>query len=390
VSENGRFGEFGGRYVPDTVVANLEELEEGYRSCRKDRSFWREFDRIASEYGGRPTPLTPARRLSEKWGPTVYLKREDLNHTGSHKLNNCIGQILVARRLGKKRIIAETGAGQHGVASATVCALFGLPLTVYMGEEDCRRQELNVFRMNLLGAEVVPVRSGTRTLKDAVSEAFRDWIANVDTTYYLLGSVIGPHPYPSMVRDFQAIIGREARRQILEAERRLPTHVVACVGGGSNAIGIFHPFLDDPVKLFGVEAGGLGLSTGKHSATLTRGRPGVLHGTRTYLLQDEFGQIRETHSVSAGLDYPGVGPEHSHLKETGRVTYDAVTDREALEGFKTLARLEGILPALEPAHAVAYAARLSRKLSKRDLLIVNISGRGDKDVQLVRQLEEKR
>jgi tryptophan synthase beta chain len=382
----GKFGPFGGKFVPDTVVANLQELEAGYDKCKKDKKFWREFEHITEEYAGRPTPLTFARRLSDKLGAPTYLKREDLNHTGSHKLNNCIGQILVARRLGKKRIIAETGAGQHGVASATVCALFGLPLTVYMGEEDCRRQELNVYRMKLLGAQVVPVTSGTKTLKDAVSEAFRDWITNIDTTYYLLGSVIGPHPYPTMVRDFQSIIGREARKQIVDQAERLPSHVLACVGGGSNSIGIFYGFLKDKVKLYGIEAGGHGINTDKHSATLTKGTPGVLHGTYTYLLQDKQGQIMETHSISAGLDYPGVGPEHSYLKDTGRVTYDAVTDEEALDAFKLLARLEGILPALEPAHAVAYALKM--KWTKKDLVIINISGRGDKDVQHVQQLEK--
>jgi tryptophan synthase beta chain len=385
----GKFGPYGGKFVPDTLMAALAELERAYAAARKDRAYWREFEHYTRTYAGRPTPLFFAERWTRRIGkPEIWLKREDLNHTGSHKLNNCLGQILLARRLGKKRIIAETGAGQHGVASATVCALFGLKCVVYMGEEDTRRQALNVYRMRLLGAEVVPVLSGTRTLKDACNEAIRDWVTNVDTTHYIIGSVVGPHPYPMMVRDFQSVIGREVRAQL---KPRLPDAVVACVGGGSNAIGIFHDFIREPrVKLYGVEAGGHGLPTGLHSASLSGGRPGVLHGSMSYLLQDEWGQVANTHSISAGLDYPGVGPEHSALKDAKRVTYASATDAEALAGFYQLTREEGILPALESAHAVAFAEKLARKLRKRQVLVVNISGRGDKDIGIVQEHEKPR
>jgi tryptophan synthase beta chain len=383
----GRFGPYGGRFVPDTLMANLDELERAYAAARRDPAFWREFRDFTQRYGGRPTPLFHAERWSRRIGrPEIHLKREDLNHTGSHKLNNCLGQVLLARRLGKRRIIAETGAGQHGVATATVCALFGLEGIVYMGEEDCRRQALNVYRMELLGTRVVPVKSGTRTLKDAINEAIRDWVTNVDTTHYIIGSVVGPHPYPRMVRDFQSVIGREVRAQL---RPRLPDAVVACVGGGSNAIGIFHDFIREPrVRLFGVEAGGLGLGGPHHSATLSRGRPGVLHGSMSYLLQDAWGQILPTHSVSAGLDYPGVGPEHSLLKDRRRVTYTAVTDREALAAFHRLSEEEGIIPALESAHAVACAEKLARRMKRGEILVVNISGRGDKDIGIVQEHEK--
>jgi len=386
-----KFGPYGGQYVPDTLMRNLEELETGYVAAKQDPKFWAEYERYARDYAGRPSRLYFARRFTERLGgPRYYLKREDLNHTGSHKINHCLGQILLARRLGKKRIVAETGAGQHGVATATVCALFGLECVVYMGEEDTRRQALNVYRMKLLGATVVPVKSGTRTLKDAINEAIRDWITNVDTTYYLLGSVIGPHPYPTIVRDLQAIVGREARAQILEAEGRLPAAVMACVGGGSNAMGIFYGFInDESVKLIGVEAGGKGLDTKGHSASLARGKPGVLHGCFSYLLQDKHGQVAATHSVAPGLDYPGVGPEHSFLKDSGRARYEAVTDAEALSAFKELSRLEGIIPALEPSHAIAYAIKTSKDHPKDEVVIVNLSGRGDKDVQLVLEIEKR-
>ena len=387
----GHFGPYGGRFVPETLMAALEELDAAYRKAVADASFRREFHHYLEEFAGRPTPLTFAARWTKRVGrPRIYLKREDLNHTGSHKLNNGIGQILVARRLRKKRIIAETGAGQHGVATATVCALFGLKCVVYMGVEDTRRQALNVFRMKLLGAEVVPVTSGSQTLKDAINEAIRDWVTNVDTTHYVIGSIVGPHPYPSMVRDFQSVIGREARAQILKAEGRLPDAVVACVGGGSNAIGIFHPFIADrKVGLYGVEAAGHGVNTRRHSATLGRGRPGVLHGARSYLLQTSEGQVAEAHSLAPGLDYPGVGPEHSLLKDVGRVRYASIDDRGALDGFHRLAEEEGVIPALESAHAVAYGERLARRMRKGQILIVNISGRGDKDVQTVADLENK-
>jgi len=388
----GWFGNYGGRYVPETLIPALDELAAAYRQAKQDPAFQEELDAYLTRYVGRPTPLYLARRLTEAaGGAAIYLKREDLNHTGAHKINNTIGQILLARRMGKGRIIAETGAGQHGVATATVCAMFGLECVVYMGAEDVRRQALNVFRMELLGARVVPVESGTRTLKDATNEAIRDWVTRVQDTHYIIGSVVGPHPYPTMVRDFQSVIGREARQQILAETGRLPAAVVACVGGGSNAMGIFHAFLaDEEVRLVGVEAAGEGLDTGRHAASLSRGTPGVLHGAKSYLLHDEDGQILPAHSVSAGLDYPGVGPEHSWLKDSGRAEYVAVTDQEALEAFATLARLEGILPALESAHAVAYGLRLARELSRDDAIIINLSGRGDKDVQHVAQLLGRR
>ncbi len=381
----GKFGPYGGKFVPDTLMANLAELDRSYATARRDPAFRREFRDYLERFAGRPTPLTLAERWTKRIGrPTIYLKREDLNHTGSHKLNNVLGQLLLARRLGKKRIIAETGAGQHGVATATGCALFGLACVVYMGEEDCRRQSLNVYRMKLLGAEVRPVTSGTRTLKDAINEAIRDWVTNVDTTHYVIGSVVGPHPYPRMVRDFQSVIGREVRAQL---RPKRPEAIVACVGGGSNAMGIFHPFVrDGDVRLVGVEAGGLGPK--KSAAPLVHGRPGVLHGAMTYVLQDAWGQIAETHSVSAGLDYPGVGPEHALLRDRRRVEYVAVTDEEALHAFHRLAEEEGIIPALESAHAVAYAETLARKMRKGTILVINVSGRGDKDVEQVMRGEE--
>jgi len=385
---DGRFGEYGGRFVPETLMPALDELTAAYAAARSDPAFQEELAFYLREYVGRPTPLYFAKRLTEAaGGAAIYLKREDLNHTGAHKINNTIGQILLARRMGKRRIIAETGAGQHGVATATVCAMFGLECVVYMGAEDVERQALNVFRMELLGARVVPVTTGTRTLKDATNEAIRDWVTHVRDTYYVIGSVVGPHPYPTMVRDFQAVIGLEARRQVLELAGRLPAAVVACVGGGSNAMGVFHAFVPDTgVRLIGVEAAGEGLDTGRHAATLSRGCPGVLHGAKSYLLHDADGQILPAHSVSAGLDYPGVGPEHAFLKDSGRAEYVAVTDREALEAFRLLSRLEGIVPALESAHAVAYAVRLSRELPPEDVVIVNVSGRGDKDVAHVARL----
>src|SRR6266478_5061909 len=376
----GHWGRYGGRFVPETLMAPLEELTAAYEAARADESFQQELDGLLKDYAGRPTPLFEARRLTEHaGGARIYLKREDLLHTGAHKINNTLGQILLARRMGKRRIIAETGAGQHGVATATVCALFGLQCVVYMGSEDMRRQALNVFRMKLLGAEVREVEAGSRTLKDAVNEAIRDWVTNVRTTYYLLGSAIGPHPYPAMVREFQSIIGREARAQWLERVGTLPSVVVACVGGGSNAIGMFSAFLEDPgVRLRGVEAGGLGVASGKHAASIGGGRVGVLHGTRSYVLQDEHGQIRETHSVSAGLDYPGVGPEHAFLHETGRVEYVSRTDAEALEAFGVLSRTEGIIPALEPAHAIADLAHIRLRYGADTDVLVCLSGRGDK------------
>jgi tryptophan synthase beta chain len=385
--EEGRFGAFGGRYVPETLIPALDELNVAFDLATADPAFTREFDEMLKTYVGRPSPLSTAPRLSHQVGATVYLKREDLNHTGAHKINNTVGQALLARRMGKSRIIAETGAGQHGVATATVCARFGLECVVYMGEEDMRRQALNVYRMRLLGATVVPVSSGTRTLKDATSEAIRDWVSNVNDSYYIIGSVVGPAPYPRMVREFQSVIGREAREQMLSATHKLPTHVVACVGGGSNAIGIFHAFeRDDNVKLIGVEAAGRGLDSGEHSASLLRGTPGVLHGAFSYLLQDSDGQVHPAHSVSAGLDYPGVGPEHSFLKDSGRATYVAVTDDEALEGFRMLSRLEGIIPALETAHAIAWIAGSSARWSPRDAILVCVSGRGDKDMAQVTEM----
>jgi len=382
---NGHFGPFGGRYVAETLMTALIELEKAYRETMRDRRFREERDAMLREYAGRPTPLYFARRLTEKGkGAKIFLKREDLAFTGSHKINNTLGQGLLARRMGKKRIIAETGAGQHGVATATVCAKMGIPCAVYMGSEDVHRQRTNVLRMRLLGAEVVPVRSGSKTLKDAMNEALRDWVTNVRTTHYLIGSTAGPHPYPVMVRDFQSVIGKECIRQFQKIENGLPSAVVACVGGGSNAMGIFTPFLDrKKVKLVGVEAGGLGLATDRHGAPLCRGRTGVLHGSKSFVLQDTSGQIREAHSISAGLDYPGVGPEHAFLKSTGRAVYVAVTDREALEGFDLLSRWEGILPALESSHAVAYGFRLARKMRKTQSVVINLSGRGDKDITIV-------
>jgi tryptophan synthase beta chain len=381
----GHFGAYGGKFVPETLMPALAELEAEYAVAAADPHFRQELDRLLGVYAGRATPLYRAPRLSERMGGAqIYLKREDLAHTGSHKINNALGQGLLAARMGKRRIIAETGAGQHGVATATVCAMLGLDCVVYMGEEDIHRQSLNVFRMKLLGAEVRPVITGSRTLKDAINEAIRDWVTYVDTTYYLIGSAIGPHPYPLMVRDFQSVIGRETREQMLAATGKLPSAVVACVGGGSNAIGIFHPFLEDTaVQLIGVEAGGLGLATGKHAATLMAGQPGVLHGTAMYLLQDEHGQVRETHSISAGLDYPGVGPEHSLLKDIGRATYVAVDDWQALDGFKLLCETEGIIPALESAHAVYYGAQLAATYPAGASVVINISGRGDKDMHTV-------
>ncbi len=377
-----RFGEYGGRYIPETVIPALDELAEAYSRYRRDREFQDELAGLLDTFVGRPTPLYHARRLSEKLGgPRIYLKREDLCHTGAHKLNNTVGQILLASRMGKTRVIAETGAGQHGVASATAAALFGIPCVVYMGEEDIRRQELNVVRMKLLGAEVVPVASGSRTLKDAINEAIRDWVTNVENTYYIIGSVVGPAPYPAMVRDFQTVIGREAREQILAAESRLPDEIVACVGGGSNSIGIFTPFLaDSEVRLTGVEAGGEGLDSGRHGASISRGSKGVLHGSLSYLLQDAYGQILEAHSISAGLDYPGVGPEHAFLHDEGRVVYGSVSDHEALDAFVLLSETEGIIPALESAHALAWVAGRAGEYGEDDIVIINLSGRGDKDV----------
>ncbi|MFZ1699641.1 MAG: tryptophan synthase subunit beta [Pyrinomonadaceae bacterium] len=386
-NEKGYWGEYGGRFVPETLVAPLDELTTGYFAIRDDPEFQAEFDDLLKNYVGRPSPLYFAKRLSETLGGAkIYLKREDLNHTGAHKINNCIGQILLARRMGKKRIIAETGAGQHGVATATVCALFGLECVVYMGTEDMRRQELNVFRMRLLGAEVRGVDSGSRTLKDAINEALRDWVTNVDTTYYLLGSALGPHPYPLMVRDFQRIIGREAREQILEKEDRLPDVLVACVGGGSNSIGLFHPFLNDNVRMIGVEAGGRGSGLGAHAARfMDCGAVGVLQGTKSYLLQNDDGQIALTHSVSAGLDYASIGPEHAYLHDQGRVEYVSCSDGEALAAFKTMSETEGIIPALESSHAVAHAIKIAPDMKPDEIMIVNLSGRGDKDVQTVRE-----
>ena len=378
---HGRFGPYGGRYVPETLVSALDELASLYDGLREDPAFWTEFDAILRDYVGRPTPITHAERLSAEVGATVLLKREDLNHTGAHKINNTVGQALLARRMGKRRIIAETGAGQHGVATATVCARFGLECVVYMGAEDVERQALNVYRMRLLGAKVIPVESGTRTLKDATNEALRDWVTSVQTTHYIIGSVVGPDPYPRMVRDFQSVIGREAREQVLERYGRLPRTVVACVGGGSNAMGMFAGFLDEAVvELVGVEGAGEGIATGRHSATLGAGRPGVLHGSLSYLLQNADGQVAPAHSVSAGLDYPGVGPEHSWLRDTGRVRYESVTDDEALAAFQRTSRLEGIIPALETAHALAWFFRSKGGWSGEQVVLVCLSGRGDKDV----------
>ena len=382
----GYFNGFGGRFIPETLMPALYELEREYRKARSDKAFKRELDYYLKEYAGRPTPLYFAKRLTkELGGAKVYLKREDLLHTGAHKINNTLGQGLLAGKMKKSRLIAETGAGQHGVATATVAALFGLECEIFMGDEDIKRQAINVFKMKLLGAKVTPVHSGSKTLKDAMNEAIRDWVANVRTTFYVIGSVAGPHPYPMMVRNFQSIIGREAKRQILAKEKRLPDYLVACVGGGSNAMGIFYSFLnDDEIKMVGVEAAGLGLGTGKHAATLCKGSVGVLHGSKSYILQDADGQIKIAHSISAGLDYPGVGPEHAYLKESGRVKYVAVTDREALEGFSMLTEIEGIIPALESSHALYHAARLAKRLPKSKVIIVCLSGRGDKDIDIVR------
>ena len=380
--ERGRFGIFGGRFVAETLMPLVLELDKAYSAAKEDPAFQAQIDFMQRDYVGRPSPLYLAERLTEKFGGAkIYMKRDELNHTGSHKINNCLGQILLAMRMGKTRIIAETGAGQHGVATATVCARFGLPCVVYMGTTDIERQKPNVFRMKLLGAEVVPVTSGTGTLKDAMNEALRDWVTNVDDTYYLIGTVAGPHPYPAMVRDFQSVIGRETREQMLAREGRLPDSLVACIGGGSNAMGLFHPFLDDPsVKIYGVEAAGKGIETGEHCASLKGGSAGVLHGNRTYLLQDDDGQIKDGHSISAGLDYPGIGPEHAWLHETGRAEYVSATDREALDAFQLCSRLEGIIPALEPSHALAFVSRLAPTLPKDHLLVMNMCGRGDKDV----------
>ena len=382
---DGRFGRFGGRFVPETLMEALMELEENYLRLRDDPGFVEELERLLETYAGRPTPTYYAENLSKRiGGAKIYLKREDLLHGGAHKINNTLGQGLLAKRLGKKRVIAETGAGQHGVATAMACAALGLKAEIYMGEEDMERQRINVLRMRLLGAEVHPVRSGSRTLKDAINEALRDWVSNVENTYYLLGSTVGPHPYPMIVRDFQSVIGREAKEQVMREEGRLPDYVIACVGGGSNAMGIFYPFIDDEdVRLVGVEAGGKGDTLGKHSASLLRGVEGVLHGSLTYILQDEDGQIAPTHSIAAGLDYPAVGPEHSYLKETGRAEYVSVSDEEALQAYLLLSKTEGIIPALESAHALAYAVKLAGRLRRDDVILVNLSGRGDKDLETV-------
>ena len=380
--EFGHFGIFGGRYVAETLMPLILEVEKAYDAARADPAFQTELDYYLAHYVGRPSPLYFAERLTEHYcGAKIYFKRDELNHTGAHKINNCMGQILLARRMGKKRIIAETGAGQHGVATATVCARFGLDCVVYMGATDIERQAPNVFRMKLLGAEVVPVTSGTATLKDAMNDALRDWVTNVEDTYYLIGTVAGPHPYPAMVRDFQSVIGIETREQMMKAEGRLPDTLVACIGGGSNAMGLFHPFLDDAdINIIGVEAAGRGIETGEHAASLTGGRPGVLHGNRTYLLQDDDGQIIDAHSISAGLDYPGIGPEHAWLKDMERVEYVSVTDQEALDAFQLCSRLEGIIPALEPSHALAHAGKIAPELPSDHLLVMNMCGRGDKDV----------
>ncbi len=385
--KNGHFGDFGGKFVPETLMAALDELEKEYKKAKVDKKFRLELNYYLRRYAGRPTPLYFAQRLTkELGGPKIYLKREDLCHTGAHKINNTLGQVLLAFRMKKRRIIAETGAGQHGVAAATAAAMFGIPCEVYMGEEDITRQVLNVFRMKLLGAKVIPVSSGSKTLKDAINEAIRDWVTNVRSTYYCIGSVVGPHPYPMIVRDFQSIIGIETRQQIFKLEGRLPDYLIACVGGGSNAIGLFHPFFKTRVKFIGVEAAGRGLSSGEHAATLVKGKVGILHGSKSDLLQDKDGLVNIAHSIAAGLDYPGVGPEHSYYKRIGRAKYVAVTDREAIEGFKLLSRTEGIIPALEPAHAIYYLKILSRKLQKNDSVVLCLSGRGDKDVELVSKI----
>ncbi|KTC95533.1 tryptophan synthase subunit beta [Legionella feeleii] len=386
---HGHFGPYGGMFVADTLVHALEQLQKAYEHYQQDPQFLEELRVELRDYVGRPTPLYHAEHLSLKiGGAQIYLKREDLNHTGAHKINNTVGQALLAKRMGKTRIIAETGAGQHGVASATVAAKLGLKCVVYMGSEDIKRQASNVYRMKLLGAEVVPVTAGSKTLKDALNEAMRDWVSNIDDTFYIIGTVAGPHPYPKMVRDFQAIIGEEARAQIIEKTGQLPDALVACVGGGSNAMGLFYPFLDDKsVVIYGVEAGGKGIETGEHAASLIAGKPGVLHGNRTYLLCDEHGQIKDTHSISAGLDYPGVGPEHAYLKDSGRAHYVAINDDEALDAFRTLTRIEGIIPALESSHAVAYAMKLAKTMSPQQSIVVNLSGRGDKDMHTVASID---
>lgn len=387
-NQKGRYGEYGGRFVPETLMTAVLELEEEYGKAIADPAFIKKMDYYLKQYIGRETPLYYAENLTKfAGGPKIYLKREDLNHTGAHKINNTIGQALLTLRMGKKKVVAETGAGQHGVATATVCALLGLDCIVFMGEEDIRRQQLNVFRMELLGAEVRSVSQGSGTLKDAVNEALRYWVANVEDTHYILGSVVGPHPFPQIVRDFQSVIGKETKQQILEQEGRLPDAVVACIGGGSNAMGMFYPFIEDQdVNIFGVEAAGSGIETGKHAAVLTDGKAGVLHGTLSYLLQDDHGQIISAHSISAGLDYPGVGPEHAHLKDSGRVTYTSATDKEALEAFQLLTKIEGIIPALESSHAVAYAIKLAKEMKENEILVICLSGRGDKDVDAVRDV----
>ncbi len=385
---SGRFGKFGGQYVPETVMTALMELEESFNEAKEDSEFIKEYMYYLKEYSGRPTPLYYAENLTKNLGGAkIYLKREDLNHTGAHKINNVLGQILLAKRMGKKKVIAETGAGQHGVAVATGAAMFQMECVIYMGEEDCRRQSLNVLRMKILGAEVVPVKSGTKTLKDAVNEALRKWVENIEDTFYVMGSVVGPHPYPTMVRDFQRIIGDETKEQILKKEGKLPDYIIACVGGGSNSMGIFYPFIEDKgVKLIGVEAAGLGVDTDKHAASMAKGSVGVLHGMMTYLIQDDEGQILPVYSVSAGLDYPGVGPEHAYLKDTKRAEYTYVTDKEALDAFGYLSRCEGIIPALESSHALAYTMKLAPKLPKEEIVVVNVSGRGDKDVDTISEL----
>jgi len=387
MKKTGRYGKYGGRYVPETLMGALIELESAYSTIKKDRGFVRELFALQKEYAGRETPLTFCPNASQELGCRIYLKREDLVHGGSHKLNNTLGQALLAKRMGKKRLIAETGAGQHGVATAIVGAALGIPAEVYMGEVDTRRQALNVFRMELMGAKVIPVRSGSRTLKDAINEALRDWVTNVKDTYYVIGSVVGPHPYPLMVRDFQSVIGKETRKQVMKKEGRLPDTIVACVGGGSNAMGIFYPFVKDGVELVGVEAGGEGIESGRHAATLCTGEAGVLHGTLSYLLQDADGQILPTHSISAGLDYPGVGPEHAMMKDSGRVTYTAVNDPDVLDAFRFLSSREGIIPALESAHAVAWVMKNAGRFDCNDIVIINLSGRGDKDVAEVAALQ---
>lgn len=386
-NKKGYFGYFGGKYVPETLMSALDELEREYLKAKRDIEFKKELDYYLKNFAGRPSPLYFAQNLTKRLkGAKIYLKREDLLHTGAHKINNTLGQLLLATRMGKHRIIAETGAGQHGVATATAAALFGCECRVYMGEEDMKRQAINVFKMRLLGSEVIPVTSGSKTLKDAINETLRDWVTNIKTTHYVLGSVVGPHPYPVMIRDFQAIIGRECKKQMLDIEGRLPDYLVACVGGGSNSIGLFYPFFKDKVRFIGVEAGGLGLASSKHAASLLRGHIGILHGSKSYVLQNRDGQINTTHSVSAGLDYPGVGPEHAYYKEIGRAKYVAVNDKEALEGFKILSEIEGIMPALEPAHAIYYVTKLAPKLKKSDIIIVCLSGRGDKDIDIVKKV----